>query len=183
MTACLLGTSRKAPELGPRPSRPDFVRGPRHPRGTGVRADVPRCQDDCQLLCKNLQAVPNQASTIGLDRPSGGTADPVFPGSAVMCCHCLLPVTPEAAGSSPVDPANLREVSHLHRLDDRWNLRHDGRRSNFPTSDPSQSRTKSNCVSFLAVGFRGRTGGFRVASLPPTCHPGCLDADVARRVV
>ena len=23
-----------------------------------------------------------------------------------MCCHCLLPVTPEAAGSSPVDPAN-----------------------------------------------------------------------------
>ena len=23
-----------------------------------------------------------------------------------MGCHCLLPVTPEAAGSSPVDPAN-----------------------------------------------------------------------------
>jgi hypothetical protein len=56
--------------------------------------------------CKNLQDVPEQGSRIGLDRPSGETADPDFPGSAAMCRHCLPPVTPEAAGSSPVDPAN-----------------------------------------------------------------------------
>jgi hypothetical protein len=57
-------------------------------------------------VCKNLQDVPEQASTIGIDWQSGGRADPDFPGSAAMgCCWCR-PVTPEAAGSSPVDPAN-----------------------------------------------------------------------------
>jgi hypothetical protein len=58
-------------------------------------------------VCKNLQAVPNQASTIGIERPRRRTADPDFPGSAAFCGSCLLPVTPEAAGSSPVDPANI----------------------------------------------------------------------------
>jgi hypothetical protein len=56
--------------------------------------------------CKNLQAVPEHASTIDTERPRGMTADPNFPGSAAMCGLSLLPVTPEAAGSSPVDPAN-----------------------------------------------------------------------------
>jgi hypothetical protein len=56
-------------------------------------------------VCKSLQAVPKQASTIGRDRPSGGTADPDFPGSAAFCYRWRRPVTPEAAGSSPVDPA------------------------------------------------------------------------------
>jgi hypothetical protein len=57
-------------------------------------------------VCKNLQDVPEHASTIGIDWQSGGRADPDLPGSAAVGCHCLLPVTPEAAGSSPVDPAN-----------------------------------------------------------------------------
>src|SRR5687767_571345 len=59
-------------------------------------------------VCKNLQAVPNQPSMIGIERPRWGIADPDFPGSAAMCCIWRRPVTPEAAGSSPVDPANLR---------------------------------------------------------------------------
>ena len=68
--------------------------------------------EPCRLTCKNLQDVPEHASTIGIDRRSGRKADPDFPGSAAMCCHCLLPVTPEAAGSSPVDPAN--SFAHAH---------------------------------------------------------------------
>ena len=60
-----------------------------------------------------MQDFPEQASTIGIDRRSAGRADPDFPGSAAMCGHCLLPVTPEAAGSSPVDPANYTQVSYL----------------------------------------------------------------------
>jgi hypothetical protein len=66
--------------------------------------------------CKNLQAVPKQGSTTDLERPPRGTADPVFPGSAAMCCHCARPVTPEAAGSSPVDPANISfSINSLRR--------------------------------------------------------------------
>jgi hypothetical protein len=57
-------------------------------------------------VCKNLQDVPEQASTIGIGWQSRGRADADLPGSAAVCCHCLLPVTPEAAGWSPVDPAN-----------------------------------------------------------------------------
>ena len=56
--------------------------------------------------CKNLQDVPKQASTIDLGRPRRGRADPDFPGSAAICGGWHRPVTPEAAGSSPVDPAN-----------------------------------------------------------------------------
>ena len=59
-----------------------------------------------ESACKNLQAVPKHASTIGSGRPRRRTADPDFPGSAAMCLCCLPPVTPEAAGSSPVDPAD-----------------------------------------------------------------------------
>jgi hypothetical protein len=64
--------------------------------------------------CKNLQAVPEYASGTGCERPRRGTADPDFPGSAAICCRCLPPVTPEAAGSSPVDPAN--SFAHAHSL-------------------------------------------------------------------
>jgi hypothetical protein len=45
---------------------------------------------------------------IGIDRRLGGRADPDFPGSAAMGCRWCRPVTPEAAGSSPVDPANFK---------------------------------------------------------------------------
>jgi hypothetical protein len=48
--------------------------------------------------CKNLQGVPEQASTIDIKRLERGTADPGFPGSAAMGCGWRLPVTPEAAG-------------------------------------------------------------------------------------
>jgi hypothetical protein len=64
--------------------------------------------------CKNLQAVPKRASTIGIGRPTCGTADPDFPESAAICGDWHRPVTPEAAGSSPVDPANYQQVSYLH---------------------------------------------------------------------
>ena len=56
--------------------------------------------------CKNLQDVPKQASTIDLGRSRRGRAGPDFPGSAAICGDWHRPVTPEAAGSSPVDPAN-----------------------------------------------------------------------------
>ena len=58
--------------------------------------------------CKNLQAVPKQGATTGAERPPGGSADPDLPRSAASGCHCVRPVTPEAAGSSPVDPANYK---------------------------------------------------------------------------
>ena len=67
--------------------------------------------------CKNLQEIPEQASTIGIERRSGGRADPDFSGSAVFCRRRLLPVTPEAAGSSPVDPANYLTVKRLRSSD------------------------------------------------------------------
>src|SRR5439155_10962981 len=54
---------------------------------------------------------PEQRSTISLQPRSRGRADPDFPGSAASGYSWGRPVTPEAAGSSPVDPANLR--SHL----------------------------------------------------------------------
>jgi len=50
---------------------------------------------------------------IGLERPRGGTADPDFTGSAAFGCHCLRPVTPEAAGSSPVDPAKIDSLFYI----------------------------------------------------------------------
>jgi hypothetical protein len=55
-----------------------------------VHADVAVSAD-----CKNLQDVPEQASTIGIDWQSGGKADPDFPGSAAMCRRWSRPVTPE----------------------------------------------------------------------------------------
>ena len=61
-----------------------------------------------QPLCKNLQAVPKHASTIGRERPSRRTAGPDFTGSAAIGGDWTRPVTPEAAGSSPVDAARLR---------------------------------------------------------------------------
>jgi hypothetical protein len=91
----------------------------------GRRSSLP---GHCQLLCKNLQAVPNQASTIGLDRPIGETADPVFLASAVMCCHCLLPVTPEVASSSLVDPARPFQFKYFHSSGKHTDLRPERRR-------------------------------------------------------
>jgi hypothetical protein len=38
-----------------------------------------------------LQAVPEQASATGLERPPGGTADPDFPGSAAVGLDSLVP--------------------------------------------------------------------------------------------
>jgi hypothetical protein len=43
------------------------------------------------------------------------TADPIFPGSAACRLHLVEPVTPEVAGSSPVDPASLRSHSARSR--------------------------------------------------------------------
>jgi hypothetical protein len=40
------------------------------------------------------QAVPEQASTIGLQRPSGGDSRPRFPRSAAFGCHFRRSVTP-----------------------------------------------------------------------------------------
>ena len=57
-------------------------------------------------VCKNLQDVPEQASTIGIDWQSGGRADPDFPGSAAMCGDWHRPVTPEAAVRFRMPPDN-----------------------------------------------------------------------------
>jgi hypothetical protein len=40
-------------------------------------------------VCKNLQAVPKQASTTGCERPRCGTADPILPGSAAVGCDWI----------------------------------------------------------------------------------------------
>src|SRR5205823_13685602 len=66
--------------------------------------------------CKNLQDFPKHASTIGFQRPCCVTADPDLPGSAAFDRECLLPVTTEAAGSSPVDPAKLSLRSNVLAL-------------------------------------------------------------------
>jgi hypothetical protein len=97
---CLLAHNPKV--AGSNPARDLNLR--RGPTGRGCSWPI---TPERAGACKNLQDVPEQGSRIGLDRPSGGTADPDFPGSAAMCRHCLPPVTPEAAGSSPVDPANI----------------------------------------------------------------------------
>jgi hypothetical protein len=55
-------------------------------------------------VCKNLQTVPKQASKTGCEGSRRGTADPDFPGRLRCVVISLLPVTPEAAGSSPVSP-------------------------------------------------------------------------------
>ena len=73
-----------------------------------------RTAPDRARACKNLQEIPEQASTIGIERRSGGRADPDFPGSAAFDRQWLLPVTPEAAGSSPVDPANYPQFNRFH---------------------------------------------------------------------
>ena len=60
---------------------------------------------DCESVCKNLQAVPEQASTSGCERPRCGTADPDFPGSAAISCDSSRPSKPRVAGSSPAGRA------------------------------------------------------------------------------
>jgi hypothetical protein len=64
-----------------------------------------------RAICKNLQAVPNTRPRSAWDGQDDGTADPDFPGSAAICVDWHRPVTPEAAGSSPVDPANYLSQS------------------------------------------------------------------------
>ena len=88
-----------------------------------------------------------------------GRADPDFPGSAAMCCHCLLPVTPEAAGSSPVDPANIprfaRSVDQARRSQA---LRQDiglGERARVPSTPPTSCKSATYTVQ-IALGTYGR---------------------------
>ena len=53
--------------------------------------------------CKNLQAVPEQASTSGCERPRCGTADPVLPGSAAVGRDYSRPSKPRVGTHSRSD--------------------------------------------------------------------------------
>jgi len=59
-------------------------------------------------VCKNLQAVPKQASATGLERPEHETADPDFPGLAAMCAvvdACLSRRTPRESRQVRTPPS------------------------------------------------------------------------------
>ena len=59
----------------------------------------------------------------------------------------VRPVTPEAAGSSPVDPANYLPVSYLHCSVDHVDLRRTSRRSNRSAPDVPISEEKRDIAS------------------------------------
>ena len=105
--------------------------------------------------CKNLQAVPNTRPRSASDSQDRGTTDPDFPGSAAMCCRWCRPVTPEAAGSSPVDPANIHQKIRTPRDHPKmlWSL---------VVSSAFVARQKP---SFLAC-----HAACHPEILPPACH-------------
>jgi hypothetical protein len=78
-------------------------------------ADRPHGTPEHDSFGKNLQAGPEHGSTIGLEHPSGGTADPDAPRSAAFCCYWRRPVTPEAAGSCHLacQPARVPASGYL----------------------------------------------------------------------
>jgi hypothetical protein len=71
--------------------------------------------------CKNLQAVPGQASANVRDRHLGVTADRDIPRPSVVVRGCPSPVTQEVAGSSPVDPVRSERGSRGNVLADASN--------------------------------------------------------------
>jgi hypothetical protein len=64
--------------------------------------------------CKELQRVPGQASTSGVERPRSGAAGPDFPESAAIGIVCRLATNQEVAGSSPAGRANLHKINYIH---------------------------------------------------------------------
>ena len=119
-----------------------------------------------QRVCKNLQAVPAHASKTAIERPRCGTADPDFPGSAAICGYWSRPITPEAAGSSPVDPANYLPVSYFHCSVDRVDLRPRSRRLERSHAARSKSSEERKTASVFGVGVDGR----RRLRFAKTCH-------------
>jgi hypothetical protein len=95
-------------------------------------------------------------------------------------CVGTLAVTPEAAGSSPVDPANYLAISYFHWPVDRVDLRPPSRRSNaFMCHTLGIPRKRSRLGLFRSGRWRYEAFPIR-ESLPPACHPPRVAAGICQ---